>query len=197
MSNNRLQDLLDLSYVPRWCVVPIARPQSVAEHSYRVAVIAMDICRKINGEDLLSAGVIESHVILWALVHDAPESETGDLPSTVKDFDTLGRNLKVLEAAKLPWLGRMVMRTHPIERAIVGIADKVEAILWIRQWGVGAKARLAEERDTAILRERVEEARSKFGLSLLPEIVAMLIDSGLRPLGSLELGSFEPGPPRT
>lgn len=175
MSDNRIQDLLALSHVPRWGVVPVTRPQSVAEHSFRVAAIAMEICRYINGEELPSAGIIEYHVILWALVHDAPESETGDFPSTIKD-DFGVKILKVFEDARCPWIGKMRMRIHPLEAAIVGVADKIEAILWIRIWGVGPKARYAEERDTAILRARVEEARSRFGLSLLPEIVAMLTD---------------------
>jgi 5'-deoxynucleotidase len=178
MSHNRLQDLLALSHVPRWGVVPTTRPQSVAEHSFRVAAIAMEICRALNGEQLPSATIIEYHVVLWAIIHDAPEAETGDLPSTVKGAFP---GLKSIEMGACPWMNRMQAITHPLERAIVGVADKIEAILFIREWGVGPKARYAEERDTAILRERVEEARSKLGLAGLLDVVGLIIDSDSLP----------------
>ena len=65
-----LTDLLALSIVPRWSIVPHVHHQSVAEHSHRVAAIYLELCAQLN----LPVSV---EGLTWALCHDGAESRTG------------------------------------------------------------------------------------------------------------------------
>lgn len=64
-----------LKRTPRtgWQFLPGATAESVAEHSYRVAMIGFVLAR-IAGEDIDA-----DRVLRLALVHDLPEARTGDL----------------------------------------------------------------------------------------------------------------------
>ena len=78
-----IRDLLLLSYVQRWVIAPMNRPQSVAEHSFRV----MAIVRGLHGA-LHSIGVDVFDIqmaLLMAMDHDADEVYTGDIPGPSKD----------------------------------------------------------------------------------------------------------------
>lgn len=75
------QKLNHLSEVPRWTIVPTIRKQSVAEHSFHVAWLALWLgsrlpqsIREAMGTDLLE----------YALRHDEFEAVTGDTPTTAK-----------------------------------------------------------------------------------------------------------------
>lgn len=194
MSHSRIQDLLNLSNAHRWTIRPTLRPQSVAEHSYRVAVIAMEICRAINGEHLPSSNVIEYHVILWALVHDGPECETGDIPYTAKKNFPDGV-MNRTEAEACPWYGKMRSILHPPELAIIKIADKVEEILFLRDWGT-AGSKEAYEMAFKLVCERVWEAQARFGWSNLPSVVGGVIGSGSRlPVQALTEPPVQPESP--
>lgn len=72
------RELRDLAYVPRWSIVRVAKPQSVAEHSYYTAVYALQIARLIHWEGNWLPLV---ELALW---HDAEECFTGDAPGPVK-----------------------------------------------------------------------------------------------------------------
>lgn len=68
--------------VKRWGIVHTAREQSVAEHSFRVWVLAMALYDYLvpvphNSND-------REAVSYWALTHDADEIWTGDLPASIK-----------------------------------------------------------------------------------------------------------------
>ncbi len=118
---NRTIDLLGLADVERWGVVRTLRPQSVAEHSFAVAVIALEIL------DLLPVmeGVDRGIVLEWALAHDAPETFTGDISGRFKNENPAVRD-SVLMAEKV--------------HAIIKLADRIEAYAFIRDWGHGARA---------------------------------------------------------
>lgn len=107
-----LRDQLNLSYVPRWTIVPMLRSQSVAEHTYRVAVIARDLGLRLNvpGTGNLAA--------VSALYHDTEESVTGDIPSTAKP--------------PTPWPDTQV-------GVLVKLADMLESMWWVRMWGHGPR----------------------------------------------------------
>ena len=64
-----------LKRTPRtgWQFLPGAESESVADHSFRVAMIAFVLARL--GDDRIDA----DHVLRLALVHDLPEARTGDL----------------------------------------------------------------------------------------------------------------------
>lgn len=72
------RELRTLSFVPRWVITRNIKTQSVAEHSFYVAVYADQIARFIGARcdrgELL-------HAALW---HDAEECFTGDIPGPSK-----------------------------------------------------------------------------------------------------------------
>lgn len=77
-------DLLDpqirvLQHVPRWSIIRTIRQQSVAEHSYYVALYAKVIAKYVGLDP------IESATLIWgALLHDMEEMITGDIPTPSK-----------------------------------------------------------------------------------------------------------------
>lgn len=60
--------------VKRFHTVPTIGTQTVAEHSFNVCMILVDLCGNKTSTELLKA----------ALFHDLPEVETGDIPATAK-----------------------------------------------------------------------------------------------------------------
>ena len=73
-----LNRLRGLSFVTRWNFHPITRRQTVADHSFWVAIYAMMIA------DLSEITAPIEHILRAALLHDMEEAVTGDLPSLVK-----------------------------------------------------------------------------------------------------------------
>lgn len=73
------REIRDLDFVPRWAIVRTVRPQSVANHSYFVAVYTNDLC-------LLLDVPIKVHLaaLQYALCHDWDEIFTGDIPGPHK-----------------------------------------------------------------------------------------------------------------
>jgi hypothetical protein len=100
---NRLQN------VPRWSVVPVIRRQSVAEHSFMVAMIA-----RYLATHHADSGSLEFHwvVLLDAMMHDIDEAAKGDSPSPVKEH-------------------KPVDPTDQI-KVVVKCADYLESLLYIK-----------------------------------------------------------------
>jgi hypothetical protein len=104
-----LGKLLNLSYVPRWVIVPMMRAQSVAEHSWRVAVIASELAAR------LGLGADKQLVIIqMAVYHDYEEVLTGDVPSTEKPYP----KFESMSNSEL----------------VVKLADYIEALTWVKLW---------------------------------------------------------------
>ena len=122
----------ELQFVPRWCIVRTLRQQSVAEHSYYVALWADRVARAV--------GITDSETLYKlgrkALVHDlATEIYSGDIPATFKRQLTkdLGRDLHglgnfnnnpVSEAEDIN-----VLSEHGV--AILKVADLIEALVFL------------------------------------------------------------------
>ena len=98
MSDHRLLDLLNLSNVPRWSVRPRYAEQSVADHSFRTAVIVMELLHALN---LPPNGL----ALVYALEHDAAESETADISGLFKDRmgSELRLQLDIAGRKLVPW----------------------------------------------------------------------------------------------
>lgn len=72
-----VKNLLRLDEVKRWHTISVGREQTVAGHSYRVAVLAIEIAHH--------AGiVVTADFLAAALFHDAAEDVFGDTPSPAK-----------------------------------------------------------------------------------------------------------------
>jgi hypothetical protein len=98
---------LRLSFVFRWCIVKTARTQSVAEHSFNVAVVTEKLCRVMRLGDAATGMIVRE-----ALFHDRYEVYTGDIPSPAKHQEERDIN---------HW-------SHPL---IVKLADLIEAYIFI------------------------------------------------------------------
>lgn len=73
-----------LKRTPRsgWQLAGVARPESVAEHSYRVGVLAYVIA--------VQEGANPDRAAALGLFHDLPETRIGDVPSVGKRYVTTG-----------------------------------------------------------------------------------------------------------
>ena len=131
-----ISKMLDLDAVKRWTMVNTTAPSTVASHSFNVAVIGMAIWTKLH----VKVGFSERDVCYHAIMHDRVEAYSGDLSTPVKKamkaagFDANGSSYGAPE------------EVDPTEHvcALVKIADKIENWNFIRQYGVGDRARVAE-----------------------------------------------------
>ena len=81
--NDLLSKAAVLRFVPRFQTTPCCKPYSVAEHSFRVAILTSEIFDRLSLEN--KEGVPELYAIKWALIHDIQEAHTGDTPAYCKD----------------------------------------------------------------------------------------------------------------
>lgn len=129
MPNMNLRDVYRSSDVTRWGIVKVARNQSVAEHSFQVAMIASRIC-DLMGEH----HSFKDNVVALALVHDLPEVITGDLASPLKGLlgDEARHRLEEFEAS-ITVLGHKVPQRPSKASYVVKAADLIEAIAFLDQ----------------------------------------------------------------
>lgn len=130
----QLTDLLALSHVPRWGVVRHHRQQSVSDHSYRVAIIYVELCNRLSLPVTLDG-------LRWALVHDGAESRSGDIPGNFKNGSadvSLRSTINLREHEMCPWLAEVIVSPH--DRAMVKAADLIEEIAFIEMEGYGHEA---------------------------------------------------------
>lgn len=158
-----LNDLLALSHVPRWSIVPHLRPQSVAEHSFRVACIARELCR------LVGCSSIAENAIEWAILHDAVESRTGDIPGTVK-FDKAATELTAM-----PGFEAEMRKFFAVEFDMVKMADLIETATYIVMYGVGEHARRVGDSLLRQVWEKAETVATAHSYPQLMNIVENLI----------------------
>lgn len=71
-----------LAFVKRYHMQPTLRTESVAEHQFFVARNAMAVCYELNHYGLAAPDTLK--VIGMALIHDAAEVVTGDVPGDFK-----------------------------------------------------------------------------------------------------------------
>lgn len=142
---SRLKDLLNLSHVPRWAITPIGRPQSVAEHSFRVAAIIMELAEQMCELGLGKQDITRftNECIRWAIVHDGPEAWTGDTPGPVKRLmKERGINLDAADYVLCPWYEEEHNRASGqyawIEK-MSKVANLIEELTWLKLYGNGVK----------------------------------------------------------
>lgn len=143
-----INDLLALSYVPRWAVVRTLRQQTVADHSFRVAIIAMELVQQFHID-------WRPDIVIWhALTHDADESVTGDIPAVAKNYGVTkptGGYIVQLPEGMLPTME---------EIRLVKLADIIEAYTWLHMNGDGIHTgKVLKE-----LREEMTNAAEKMGM---------------------------------
>ena len=140
-----LNDIQSVQYIHRWHMVRTSRRQNLAEHSYTVALLAGKIASQLNDPPTAEiwAGVLE-----YALVHDIPEIDYGDIPTpTKKALVELGHPDLIPKMEQEFWRKRgddLDVAISPLAQKIVILADKIEAFLYYSEEGFerGIKDRL-------------------------------------------------------
>ena len=87
-----------MRYIERWSLMRTSRPDTLAEHSLEVAMIAHALAT--IGNVRYGKSLDADRAALLGIYHDAPEIITGDMPTPVKYHDEQIRNAyKGVEAA--------------------------------------------------------------------------------------------------
>ncbi len=114
-----IQELRDAGAVKRYHTVPTLRTQNIAEHSWNIACLVLEIDPEASAE-LLAA----------AMFHDVGELYTGDIPANFKwEYPLITKNL--CEAEDM--FRDKMAPAHALsgmERDILKFADTAECVLW-------------------------------------------------------------------
>ena len=126
-----LRQMLRASYVNRWHIINVVKPQSVAEHTFNVCLISEYIDKLLDGESSVDT-------YRYALHHDIPEVVIGDIPTPAKTLLGLEKSSKMdALCEELDWWS--TCRDDSIKR-VVKLADYVDAITYLALNGVGKQA---------------------------------------------------------
>ena len=134
-----IADKLRALDVIRWNMVPTQRQQSLAEHTFMVAMIA----EQIASECSIGAGM----VVHMALYHDLEEVMTGDIPApTKRKLKEAGINFGAMGIFNQ--LGYWREGSLPRDHAIVKCADYIADIVFLHRYGKTSYAHLVLDRLT-------------------------------------------------
>lgn len=136
------------SGLTRWHARQTLQTETLAEHHGRVARATLAICTALRHHGIAKPDVAAA--VAMALVHDAPEVETGDTPGRVKaEHPALKEALRTVELDVIqnglyrdlrPAIADLYRRTArriaapaegDLEAEIVEYADKLEALLFV------------------------------------------------------------------
>jgi 5'-deoxynucleotidase YfbR-like HD superfamily hydrolase len=123
----KINDILRASGVTRWHIVRMVRPQSLAEHTFDVVMVARAIAK--------IAGMDDAEITKAALLHDLDEIVTGDIPTPTK---VRARN----NGWELNDLYKSITKRElsPDESLVVRLADKLADLYWLWLHAVGPHA---------------------------------------------------------
>ncbi len=115
-----------LSVVVRWSVLPRLHSQSVAEHSYYVALYTDHLCK------LLKLGpVLWQKALRWAIRHDMDEVIVGDIMGPVKRMIANHDELDKLRQAAFAELGYTEDKPDQMTLDIVKAANCIDEYFWL------------------------------------------------------------------
>ena len=173
-----LAELMRLKALPRtgWLLRGVRDVESIADHSFGVAFIAMIIADRAVTQGM---NVNIERVLRMALLHDLSEVRTGDLPATIKPyFDSVALKAADEKAtqeilAPLGESGHEYLKLRheyeareTLESRIVKAADKLDLWSQVREYEKGGANNLAEFWDSS------DEDFAKLGID---ELIADLI----------------------
>jgi putative hydrolase of HD superfamily len=123
-----LQAATTLKRLPRmgWLMAGVAAPESVADHTWATALLAMLLADEINGNPAaqgLAQPLDVTRVLRMALVHDLAEAEVTDLPRRTTQL--LGKPTKQrVEAAAMA----QITAAHPDSAGLVALWEEYSAV---------------------------------------------------------------------
>ncbi|MBR6102316.1 MAG: HD domain-containing protein [Ruminococcus sp.] len=121
-----------LKDTPRHCTTSLGRRESVAEHSWRVSLMALLLRREFPEADI-------DRVTAMAIVHDLGECFTGDIPTFVKTdtdrkteedlLDNWVASLPPEVSSELAGLFSELAEQNTLESKLCKALDKLEALI--------------------------------------------------------------------
>ncbi len=139
-----------LSELPRtgWLLRGIRPCESIAEHSYGVAVVAMMLVDRLRSD---GQSVDGERVLRLALLHDAPEARTGDIPMPSKTPALRGalheleeRLASDLLPPELFAVWREAEQGESLEARVVAAADKLQMMIKVSAYEASGRGNLEE-----------------------------------------------------
>lgn len=151
-----LSNVYQLKNVIRYNTRPVLKQESVAEHSFYVALFALKICDDYNiNENIKTDAVIKS------LLHDMPEIELNDITHNVKEKLRLRPFLKAYEdeyyKTHYSQYYELMSTSHDLTSIIVVLADAWSVFQYVNnEMSLGNKSKQIEEIDNEI-RQRIQD----------------------------------------
>ena len=127
MTSLTIEEIQRSNHVMRWNIVNTSRQQSVAEHQYNVCMIGRHLCKVMN--------IPDDNVMKAALEHDLDEVRFGDIPSPTKEM------LKHRGVDLNAMMSHERRKLTPEEEAVLKVSDILDAILFLRDHAIGARAK--------------------------------------------------------
>ena len=126
------QDLYKLQFITRYSNIPRIRDENVAQHSFFVTALCVEIYEEYNKKYRLDLG----HLLLMATTHDWAESEIDDVAHNVKaKYPAVREALKEAEEAYMDKYPQYVIDTFKeyeecstIHSKIVHLADALQCV---------------------------------------------------------------------
>ena len=152
-------------HVRRWHIVQVAREQTLAEHSFAVAVIAGSLAAAIRWPGLQHHSQ-QLQLLQWSLSHDLIEVRTGDMPTPFKRCLEQAGGPGIVEKAEdimdrdHSGAYRSVRGTEV--EMIVKLADQIEAIFFLQDNGLGQHALQVLDGLRHILSEMVTDIERQY-----------------------------------
>jgi len=132
-----LIELGNLKRLPRtgWLLRGIPNPESIADHSYRVALITLFLADELKKRGV---GVNVERALKIALLHDIGEARITDIPKTAQHYLDKGKAekkavMELLLASPMPMeyfkLWREYEEETSLEGKLVKFADRLEMLI--------------------------------------------------------------------
>ncbi|MCM3629039.1 5'-deoxynucleotidase [Paenibacillus glycanilyticus] len=187
--------LYRLKYIERWSLMRNTTKETVAEHSFHVALLAHMLCE--IGNSFYGRSYNADRAVTLALFHDATEVFTGDIPTPVKHHNPkmlanfreieamaaerlLGMVPEPLQASYAPLLGKPggeLTEEEQLLHKIVKAADLLDAYLkCLSEVSTGNREFLVAKGQTEAAIERLGLPETEWFLTHMAPSLGMTLD---------------------
>lgn len=127
MNIEKLRDIYKLKHIVRYNTRRHLKDESVAEHSFYVALISLLICEENKFDDKIT-----KDAVIKALLHDMPEIELNDITHDAKEKLKIRNYLKKYEDEyfrdNFPEYAALMIHNKGIASTVVEIADAMSVL---------------------------------------------------------------------
>lgn len=127
MTTDELRELYRLKNIIRYNTRSKIKTESVAEHSFYVAIIALKLCDEYGIDSITTRDIV-----IKALLHDMPEIEINDITYDAKERLNLRPYLKKYEDdyydRRFPKYAKLMKKSSTLVQLIVDTADAMSVI---------------------------------------------------------------------